>query len=79
MEDIKIKRDIELYKIKAHNIFDHMIMLLKLKEKYVFSEACESNLNLYFSYYIKIKELERKLKKENIKEEEEDDDLEHFF
>jgi len=56
-----IEQKIKIYHIKRDNIWNHIIVMLKLDHKYVFSKACDSNLDLYFYYCDKIDDLTHQL------------------
>ena len=54
----RVKDSIQKYKHAADYILNHIILMLQTKHKYVFSEACTTNLDMYFKYLSKIRLLE---------------------
>jgi hypothetical protein len=57
MNNEKNSLEIKIYMQKMENIFNHVISMMEDNQKYVFSSACTSNLDLYFYYVNKINEL----------------------
>ena len=64
MEIINIDIEISNLLSKTQKIIDHIYSLCKDNKKYVLSDACSNNLNLYFGTVKRIEQLQ-KIKKCN--------------
>ncbi len=47
-------QQLNLLYYRANKLFDHIIRMINDNDKYVFSEACECNLKIYFQLLDKI-------------------------